>query len=92
MYFTRLRESRERYHGGLRQLADHMHVVTRTLSNDPNKTFAKDSPVPLRQQVLSRQASAAAIAVVAAAPAAKSPTIAETSLIFPPVTHAMLHR
>ena len=39
IYFTRIRQTREKYHGGLRQMAEHMHVVTRTLSTEP-------TPVP----------------------------------------------
>lgn len=42
-YFTNIRLQRERYHHGLRQVASHVHVVT-SLSTDPNKTFAADTP------------------------------------------------
>ena len=44
MYFTQLKQRRERYHGGLKQLAEHMNVVTRTMSNDPNSSFTQDTP------------------------------------------------
>jgi hypothetical protein len=32
-YFAQLRSRRRQYHGGLKQLGEHMHVVTRTISN-----------------------------------------------------------
>ena len=37
VYLSQIKQQREKYHGGLRQLADHMHTVTRTISNDPNE-------------------------------------------------------
>ena len=49
-YFTNTRLQRERYHHGLRQVASHVHVVT-SLSTDPNKTFAADTPAMKRANI-----------------------------------------
>ena len=34
-YFAKLRSRRRQYHKGLKQLGEHMHVVTRTISSEP---------------------------------------------------------
>ena len=36
LYLTSKRNRRELYHGGLFRLAEHMHFVTRSMSNDPD--------------------------------------------------------
>lgn len=57
MYFTHLRGHREQYHGGIRQMGEHMHTVTRTMSMDPNQTFAKDTPAIKKKPIGTPQVS-----------------------------------
>ena len=33
LYFIKVRSRRERYHGGIKALGEHMHVVTKTMSD-----------------------------------------------------------
>eukprot|EP00095_Tigriopus_kingsejongensis_P002428 maker-scaffold855_size87859-snap-gene-0.11 protein:Tk02428 transcript:maker-scaffold855_size87859-snap-gene-0.11-mRNA-1 annotation:"hypothetical protein EUTSA_v10012875mg" len=83
MYFTHLRSHRDKCQGGLRQMGEQMHVVTRTMSTDPNQTFALDTP-----QVVKKPLSPQPSNVLANNNGA---TIAETSLDdIMPYSHTML--
>ncbi|TRY73730.1 hypothetical protein TCAL_06691 [Tigriopus californicus] len=57
MYFTHIRGHREQYHGGIRQMGEHMHTVTRTMSTDPNQTFAQDTPAIKKKPIGTPQVS-----------------------------------
>lgn len=49
LYFTHVRQSREKYHGGLRQMAEHMHAVTRTMSSGTNGGEDRERSVHFRK-------------------------------------------
>ena len=95
LFFTHKRTTREKYHGGMKQLATHMNSVTRTMSTDPNQTFAADSPLPKARLVhqfssgtLSQNDDVIEAAVRRMSGSSKQPVqlsnIAETSLVFVP--------
>ena len=93
IFFTHQRKTREKYHGGMKQLAEHMNSVTRTMSHDPNQAFAQDSPLPKARLV--HQFSTGTLSqnddvIAANSSVPQQPggiqmgNIAETSLVFVP--------
>ena len=95
-YFAKLRSRRRQYHKGLKQLGEHMHVVTRTMSTPPPSNPSTPAGTPVSTPAIamrklaainSNNAKAAKKSLIHPSKNSKIPD--DDNRVFKPSTHVM---